>query len=164
MNKRVLAVVVALVLLIGGSVIAYATIRPAAQDAAVPAPVVSAPVTPSTTPVPATPEQPAAVTPGVYTEYSDTAIADAAGRTVLFFHAPWCGQCRDLESDILSEGVPDGVTIIKVDYDSHQDLRQKYGVTMRTTFVEIDASGSVSQSFVAYDTPQLTAVIDALSL
>lgn len=28
--------------------------------------------------------------------------------------------------------------ILKVDYDSRQDLRQKYGVTKQSTFVELD--------------------------
>ena len=89
-----------------------------------------------------------------------TAIASAEGRVLLFFHAPWCPQCRSIEADIVAQGVPDGVTIIKVDYDSHQDLRQQYGVTLQTTFVEVDSAGEALQSYVAYDDPHLEAVID----
>ncbi|MAP64727.1 MAG: thiol reductase thioredoxin [Microbacterium sp.] len=66
--------------------------------------------------------------PGAYVEYSENALAAAEGTRVLFFHATWCLQCRALDEDIVAEGVPDGVTVLKVDYDTHQDLRQKYDV------------------------------------
>lgn len=101
-------------------------------------------------------------TAGSYIDYSDTAIANADGRILLFFHATWCPQCRSLESDILARGVPSGVTIIKVDYDTHQDLRQKYGVTVQTTMVEVDNDGTSLQSFVVYNEPTLAAVVDAM--
>jgi thiol-disulfide isomerase/thioredoxin len=99
---------------------------------------------------------------GTYTAYSAEAVANTDGTKVLFFHAPWCPQCRSVESDILAEGVPAGVTIIKVDYDSRQDLRQQYGVTLQTTFVEVDAGGAELQKHVAYDDPHLDAVIAAM--
>lgn len=100
-------------------------------------------------------------TPGVYASYSDRELAQAQGRILLFFHAPWCPQCRSLERDILADGVPEGVTILKVDYDSRQDLRQRYGVTQQTSFVEVDASGQrVQPNFVAYSDPHLASVVD----
>ena len=59
-------------------------------------------------------------------------------KTILFFHAPWCGDCQAFDK-VLREGpIPAGVQILKVDYDSRQDLRQKYGVTKQSTFVELD--------------------------
>lgn len=164
MNKRVIIVVLALVVLIGGAVGAYAATRPAASPTAQSSnsstPPAAAPA-PSASSTEATAETDAAAS-GVYVDYSPTAIADAEGRALLFFHAPWCPQCRSVEADILSEGVPAGVTIIKVDYDSHQDLRQQYGVTLQTTFVEVDSSGAGLQTYVAYDDPHLQAVIDAM--
>ncbi|CAN5336836.1 hypothetical protein BH11ACT3_BH11ACT3_19090 [soil metagenome] len=146
--KRTLVVSIALAVVIAGSVGALALSR--ASDSGPSAVETAAPATASTT--------------GVYVDYSDTAIADAQGRVVLFFHAPWCGQCRQLESDILSEGVPDGITIIKVDWDTHQDLEEKYGVPMRTTFVELDDNDQVVQRHVAYEEPRLSAVITAMDL
>lgn len=97
-----------------------------------------------------------------YVEYSDDAIAQAEGRVLLFFHAAWCPQCRSIEDDILEDGVPEGLTIIKVDFDSRQDLRQQYGVTLQTTFVEVDAEGTELQKHVAYDDPSLDAVVAAM--
>ena len=69
-------------------------------------------------------------TAGQYLTYSDDVIAKTAGTKLLFFHAPWCPQCRMLDADINKQGVPEGVSIIKIDYDTHQSLRQKYGVTL----------------------------------
>lgn len=105
---------------------------------------------------------PVGASPGVYIDYNESAIANAEGTVLLFFHAPWCPQCRSIESDILAEGVPAGVTIVKVDFDSNQALRQQYGVTLQTTFVEVDNSGSELQKYVAYEDPHLSAVIAAM--
>jgi thiol-disulfide isomerase/thioredoxin len=96
--------------------------------------------------------------PGAYINYSGSAIASTAGTKLLFFHAPWCSQCRMIESDINSQGIPDGVTVIKIDYDSNQTLRQKYGVTLQTTFVRVNDDGSLVKKFVAYDEPNFDSV------
>lgn len=99
---------------------------------------------------------------GNYVDYSEGVIASTSGTKLLFFHAPWCPQCRSLESSIKQSGVPDGVTVIKVDYDSNQQLRQKYGVRIQTTVVRINDQGELVESFVAYDDPSIKAVAEAL--
>lgn len=99
---------------------------------------------------------------GAYVPYSAEAFANAEGRRWLFFHAGWCPQCRALEKDIEQQGVPDGVTIFKVNYDSETALKKKYGVTLQTTVVEVDANGNEVQKFVAYDDPTIQAVMNAL--
>ena len=96
--------------------------------------------------------------PGVFIDYSEGQVASSDGVQVLFFHAPWCPQCRMIEEDIKSDGVPDGVTILKVDYDSNQALRQKYDVTLQTTFVEVDENGNEIEKFVAYNEPTFESV------
>jgi thiol-disulfide isomerase/thioredoxin len=158
MDRRLLFVGLGIVVAVVAAIVAVLVFAPpTAPDAAPTAsssPVAEASPSPDAT-APTT-------SPGVYVEYSDDAIARAEGRVLLFFHAPWCPQCRSVEADILAEGVPAGVTIIKVDYDSRQDLRQRYGVTLQTTFVEVDADGTELQKHVAYDDPHLDAVIAAM--
>jgi thiol-disulfide isomerase/thioredoxin len=97
---------------------------------------------------------------GQYIDYSEEALANAKGERVLFFHASWCPQCRSIENGILKQPnpIPSGITIIKVDYDTNQKLRQKYGVTLQTTFVKIDGSGNLVDKYVAYDEPTFEAV------
>lgn len=97
--------------------------------------------------------------PGAYLDYTPEIIANTPGTKILFFHAPWCPQCRAIEADITSSTLPSNVSIIKVDYDSNQALRQKYGVTIQTTLVKIDDQGNLVEKFVAYDDPTLDSVI-----
>ncbi len=100
--------------------------------------------------------------PGQYVDFSPELVASTPGDKLLFFHAPWCSQCVALEEDIEAAGVPDGVTIFKVDYDSNQDLRQKYGVTIQTTMVKVDDNGEMIDSYVAFEDPTLDNVSAAL--
>lgn len=95
---------------------------------------------------------------GAYVEYSEDKLANALGTKVIFFHAPWCPQCRALEADIQKVGVPDGVTIFKADYDTNTELRQKYGVTLQTTLVKVDNKGKLIAKYVAYNEPTLESV------
>jgi thiol-disulfide isomerase/thioredoxin len=162
-NKKLAAVTVGLVVLIGGSLVAYGATRgdgATGSDSATS--TTESPVAEQPTREEADLPTVASDVEGAYVDYSTTAIAEATGDTVLFFHAPWCTQCQKVEADILSSGVPAGVTIIKVDFDSNQELRRKYGVTLQTTFVEVDRNGDAVESFVAYDDPRLAAVVDAL--
>ena len=105
-----------------------------------------------------------ASTPGAYLDYSDEALASAQGQRILYFHADWCPTCRAMEKDINAVGVPDGITILKVNYDDRQDLRQQYGVTVQTTMVAIDESGNETATFVPYEAPTLDAALQGLHL
>lgn len=100
--------------------------------------------------------------PGEYLDYSPELVASTPGDKLLFFHASWCSQCVKLEDDIEASGVPDGVTVFKVDYDSNQDLRRKYGVTIQTTIVKVDEGGKKLGSYVAYEDPTFDSVRAAL--
>lgn len=110
----------------------------------------SDPMTQSSTPSPAK--------DGQYINYSADIIAKTSGTKVLFFHAPWCPQCRALEASIQAGPIPSNVTIIKVDYDANQALRQKYGVTIQTTLVRVDDSGNLLKKYSAYNSPTLDSL------
>lgn len=102
---------------------------------------------------------------GLYTGYNEQAFTDATSKTrVLFFHAPWCPQCRSLDESIKKQQLPDNLVIFKVDYDTNQALRQKYGVTLQTTFVRVDDKGEKVKSIVAYSNPVYSTVKNELGL
>ena len=82
---------------------------------------------------------------GVYAPYEASKLAMAeTGKVVLFFKASWCPSCRTLDADIKASlgDIPAGVTILEVDYDKYGDLKQKYGVTMQHTLVQVDKDGN----------------------
>ena len=83
---------------------------------------------------------------GSYEAYAPEKLAKAeAGDVVLFFHASWCPSCRGLNADIEENmsAIPEGVTILKVDYDTESELKAKYGVTNQHTLVQVAADGSL---------------------
>jgi len=101
-------------------------------------------------------------TVGRYINYSSSIVGETTGTKILFFHAPWCPQCRKLEQSINTGPIPENVTIMKVDYDSNQSLRQQFGVTLQTTMVLIDDAGQLVKKFNAYDDPSLERVVREL--
>lgn len=88
----------------------------------------------------------AVMSKGSYGVYDASKLAMANdGKVVLFFKASWCPTCRALDADIKANlaSIPGGVTILEVDYDKSSDLKQKYGVTMQHTLVQVDAQGNL---------------------
>ena len=129
-------------------------------DAPVPAAtaVSSEGVTPSATPTPSaetdapaeseSPSSEAAPSgPGSYitlADYDANKGAYASTDVVLFFNAQWCSTCKvardNIETDLAS--IPSDLTIVVVDFDTANDLRQMYGVTVQHTFVQVDSEGN----------------------
>lgn len=162
MNKKVIFATVGIVLIIGAALayVLFTAPKQSASDELNSTVVDDETSTVSETPAAQTPvaQTPAPEQPGVYTTYAESKLSSTAGTKLLFFHAPWCPQCRDTEKSINDGGLPSGVTVFKVDYDSNQALRQKYGVTLQTTFVKIDDSGNKVASYVAYQEPRFSSV------
>ena len=81
-------------------------------------------------------------TPGAYITYDEAALTP--GTNIIFFNASWCPSCRALEKDITNNitDIPNGVTILKADYDSQTALKQKYGVVRQHTLVVVDQNGN----------------------
>ena len=82
---------------------------------------------------------------GIYLPYTSTAVAQAKGNVVLFFHASWCPTCvaanKDIEAHL--KDIPTNLTILKVNYDEATDLKKLYEVTGQHTFVQVDNSGKL---------------------
>ena len=81
---------------------------------------------------------------GIYTNYSEPAVQNALNngeKVVLFFYASRDPISRQLDQDIIKnlKQLPADVSVFKVDYDTENILKQKYGVKTQQTFVMIDA-------------------------
>lgn len=89
---------------------------------------------------------------GTYRDYSEEALAEPGYETnVIFFHASWCPECRAFEQSIEAGPIPDGVQILKADYDTETALKDKYGVDIQTTFVKVDDAGEMISRWVGYE-------------
>ena len=156
MNKKVTIIVLAVFLLVGIGVAYLLTANKPVDEANSSNLVKQA--SPETQTQPA--ESPQAQ--GKYITYSAEALSTATGKRILYFHAPWCPQCQELDASIKKGPIPDGVTIIRTDFDSNQELRKKYGVTQQTTLVLIDENGNLVKKYNAYDSPTLSSITDNL--
>jgi hypothetical protein len=92
-----------------------------------------------------------------YDQYQASKDTYADSKVVLFFNATWCPDCRAINEALTSDPgkIPAGTTVVSVDYDQHADLRQRYGVTMQHTFVQIDSSGEKVRQWTSTSTDGL---------
>jgi thiol-disulfide isomerase/thioredoxin len=74
--------------------------------------------------------------------YRADPAAYEGSRVVLFFHADWCPSCRATDAALVEDGVPEGLTVVQVDFDTETELRQEHGVVQQHTFVHVDADGT----------------------
>jgi len=84
-----------------------------------------------------------------YTLYNQDKLANAKnGKVVLFFHANWCPSCKALDTNIKDniKNIPNNLLILKVDYDSSNSLKQKYGITSQHTLVQVNENGDLIKS------------------
>lgn len=78
-----------------------------------------------------------------YMNYDENKVKEALAngqKVALFFHATWCPSCKSLDKTINAElsSIPTDAMIVKVDYDTSAEMKQKYGVTSQHTTVLID--------------------------
>ncbi len=159
-GKSILAIGIVILIGVGAWLALTTSAVKTTTDDIQPATTVSTDITPSS-------DKKAAATssPGRYTNYDAKLVqADGFDTTILFFHAPWCPECRAYEQAITSSAIPDGVQILKVDYDTSKDLRSRYGVTIQTTFVRVDSNGGEQKKWVGYGKDKsLAAVLENVS-
>ena len=88
----------------------------------------------------------------VETSYADQSVVDAAigngDPALLFFYASWCGYCQ-AKDGLLKTMYGENefaLSVYKVDYDTAEDLKERYGVFQQDTVVRIDESGEAQES------------------
>ena len=95
----------------------------------------------------------------IYTPWNQRAYDTFLGKEpmVLFFYASWCPLCRNSDETLLRSlpALTGGVIWFKVNYDTEQTLKAKYGITIQDTFVVIDASGKVVSKHSSLSSPEM---------
>lgn len=91
------------------------------------------------------------VVDGRFVEYQQALVDDEGySETILFFYASWCPECRAFEQAIHSEDIPAGIQILRVNYDTEDDLKSQHQVTLQSTFVRVTANGQQISKWVGY--------------
>lgn len=99
---------------------------------------------------------------GSYAVYAPGVLADGETK-VLFFHAAWCPTCKKADANLNAWYAANayGRSVYKVDYDTSNDLKAKYGVTYQHTFVLVDGQGNALQVIQGPTDAQLQALLQA---
>lgn len=79
---------------------------------------------------------------------------------VLFFHADRCPSCVRAEKSILKSWIPAWLHISKVDYDTHKELRERYGIRSQTSYVHIDPEGKAIRTRIG--SMNIASILDQL--
>jgi thiol-disulfide isomerase/thioredoxin len=76
------------------------------------------------------------------------------GPTAYFFAATWCPNCqaayKDLERNFRK--MPEGMTLVLVNFDKTPDLKSRYAVTIQHTFIQINEKGEKVKAWVGSNT------------
>lgn len=88
-----------------------------------------------------------------YQNYSEAVMNSAlksGQKVIVFFHAEWCATCRALEANIKANltQIPANVLILQANFDTETALKQKYGITVKTSFAVLNADGSLEKKLV----------------
>ena len=100
---------------------------------------------------------------GQFVDYTEEVLAETSDKNqVLFFSAAWCIECRGVERNIKAGTIPEDLVIIKVDYDTEDELKKKHGVVTQTTFVQIDESGDQITKWQGFGSDDIDVIVDNL--
>ncbi|MFA6466685.1 MAG: thioredoxin family protein [Patescibacteria group bacterium] len=86
-----------------------------------------------------------ATSTGMYVDYDPILLTKAdTGKVVLFFQALWEPTCKFLDRNLDSQlaNFPNGLVILKLNYDAELELKEKYGVSVEHTLVQVDSQGN----------------------
>lgn len=82
---------------------------------------------------------------GLYLPYTPTALAQASGNIVLFFYASWSPAGIATNKDITDkkDKISKDLTILRVNFDDADAMKQQYGITDQQTFVQVTNTGEL---------------------
>ncbi len=87
-----------------------------------------------------------------YVNYSPAIKSFSNKKNVLFFKANWCSTCTtadlNFQKELQNKSIPNYLTIYKVDFEKDVALKQKYGVTLQHTFVQVDNNGNELKKWI----------------
>lgn len=82
-----------------------------------------------------------------YVNYSERILEqelESGNKVLLLFYADWCPTCTTLEQDLTENinNLQDAISVVKINFDTETELKQKYVVNYQHTFVQLDSEGN----------------------
>ena len=78
-------------------------------------------------------------------DYSDAKFNSLKGKSpvAIFFHASWDPISRLMDTNLSTKGdkLPQGITVLKADFDKETKLEKEYNVAQQATWIIFDKSG-----------------------
>ena len=90
-----------------------------------------------------------------------SALLQNANKSLVDFHATWCGPCRAIAPYVIQQCQAQGINLIKVDVDKNPSIAQKYSINAMPTFKVIDKNGNQVLEKVGGGQANVNACIDA---
>ena len=90
----------------------------------------------------------------LYLPYTPTALAQASGNIILFFYASWSPSSIATDKDISlnKEKITKDLTILRVNFDDAEAMKQQYNITDQQTFVQVTNTGELIKKWRAANT------------
>lgn len=83
---------------------------------------------------------------GVYAAYEW--IIPESGDTILFFHASWCPLCKAAKKNFSEQGIPAWLTLLELDFDTEDELKQKYAILTQNSYVYVSPDGTAIKRWI----------------
>lgn len=96
-----------------------------------------------------------------YADFNQDVLANGETK-LLFFHAPWCPFCVKNNQNLLSlygEGNA-SLSTYKIDYDTSDDLKRRYGIVTQDTFVLVDGNGTALKTVIHPGDAELSLLLN----
>ncbi len=81
--------------------------------------------------------------PSAYLPYTNERLSmvSEGANVVIFFAASWCPTCKILDDNLTAAEIPTGLVVLKADYDTEIELKQKYNIIYQHTLVHVNEKG-----------------------
>jgi len=85
----------------------------------------------------------------------------SSGISILYFSAPWCGPCKQLQP-VMDSVSSDGVNVVKINVDDNSDQAENYNIRSVPTIIFTKNGEEVSRKVGAVQKNAISEIIASI--